>query len=237
MRPIKWISCPICAPKIRTVAEISKIMSFKAVQVEGALDRYLTLDQQGSIIATYVWIDGSGECLRAKSRTLNQLPKDPKELPIWNFDGSSTGQAAGHDSDVLLTAVAIFKDPFLRGDNILVLCECSTPDGTPVASNHRRTCVERMEKVKEHEPWFGIEQEYSLLDPIDDYPYGWPKNGFPAPQGPYYCAVGADRIFGRSVVEAHYRACLFAGIKVAGTNAEVMPGQVSLCVYEIVMKK
>lgn len=43
--------------------------------------------------------------------------------------------------------------------------------------------------------------------------------------GPYYCAVGADRVFGRDILEAHYRACLYAGVKIAGTNAEVMPAQ------------
>jgi len=54
---------------------------------------------------------------------------------------------------------------------------------------------------------------------------GWPQNGFPAPQGPYYCSVGTKHAHGRQVAEAHYRACLYAGIDISGINAEVMPGQ------------
>lgn len=147
------------------------------------------------------------------------------ELPIWNFDGSSTNQATGCNSDTYLMPVALFKDPFLRDNNKLVICDTYKYNNEPTESNKRWTCLKAMEAAKDFKPWFGIEQEYTLLDG-DLRPLGWPKNGFPGPQGPYYCGVGANKVYGRHIVEAHYRSCLYAGINVSGTNAEVMPAQV-----------
>ena len=88
------------------------------------LKRYLDLPQpEDKVLATYVWIDGSGENVRSKTMTVDFEPKEPSELPWWNFDGSSTAQAEGSNSDVYLKPVAIFRDPFLLGNNKLVMCE------------------------------------------------------------------------------------------------------------------
>lgn len=79
--------------------------------------------------------------------------------------------------------------------------------------------------VRDAHPWYGLEQEYTLFESDKITPLGWPKGGFPGPQGPYYCSAGTENSFGRDIMEAHLQACLFAGVKIAGTNAEVMPGQ------------
>jgi glutamine synthetase len=94
---------------------------------------FATLPQQGKILAEYVWIGGSGEDLRCKTMVLDSVPKDVSELRIWNYDGSSTAQAPGHDSEVLLKPAAIFRDPFRGGDNIIVMCSTYRPDGTPLS--------------------------------------------------------------------------------------------------------
>jgi glutamine synthetase len=193
----------------------------------GGRHSYADLDQGGKVIAEYIWIGGSGQDIRCKARSLDGPVSSPSELPEWNFDGSSTGQAPGHDSEVIIKPRAIFPDPFRGGDNILVLCDCYTPAGEPLPSNTRYPAAKVFSdpKVSETIPWFGLEQEYTLFKSDGRTVIGWPKGGYPQPQGPYYCAVGADRVFGRAVVEAHYKACLYAGVKISGVNAEVMPGQ------------
>ncbi|KAI2467384.1 glutamine synthetase [Annulohypoxylon bovei var. microspora] len=199
----------------------------KFVSYTENLMKYMKLDQKGNAMAEYIWIDAHGH-VRSKSKTITKIPTDgnfkPEDLPVWNFDGSSTDQAPGDNSDVYLRPVAVYPDPMRGVPNILVLAECWNADGTPNKFNHRHECAKLMEAHAEHVPWFGLEQEYTLLD-MEDRPYGWPKNGFPAPQGPYYCGVGAGRVMCRDIVDAHYKACLYAGIKISGTNAEVMPAQ------------
>ncbi|XP_068909528.1 glutamine synthetase 2 cytoplasmic isoform X1 [Tenebrio molitor] len=196
-----------------------------AVLNKAVAERYRSLPcPDGKIKATYIWIDGTGENVRAKTRTVDFVPSKPEELPVWNYDGSSTYQAEGTNSDTYLCPVALYNDPFTRGNNKLVLCDTYKYNKKPTETNKRFTCLQAMEAAKEAVPWFGIEQEYTLLD-MDMRPLGWPKNGFPGPQGPYYCGVGANKVYARDIVESHYSACLYAGINISGTNAEVMPAQ------------
>lgn len=190
------------------------------------MERYSRLKYDPKLVqATYVWIDGSGENVRAKTRTVNFVPKTAEELPNWQYDGSSTYQALGGNSDTTLVPRALYKDPTKSNPNdVIVMCDTYKPDGAPTESNKRAAMQEVFDKVKAELPWFGIEQEYTFMD-FDGRPLGWPSAGFPGPQGPYYCGVGADKVIARDIVEAHALACLYAGIDFAGTNAEVMPAQ------------
>lgn len=178
-------------------------------------------------LAEYIWLDGTTPVrqLRSKTRVVG-LSDKPKleEFPDWSFDGSSTKQAIGNDSDLNLKAVNFVKDPFRGGENYLVMCEVLNVDGTPHASNSRAQLRAVLDAgAASQDPWAGFEQEYTLFE--RNIPLGWPEHGFPAPQGPYYCGVGAEQIFGRNIVEDHAALCLEAGLCFYGINAEVMPGQ------------
>lgn len=192
------------------------------------------IDQGGKIIAEYVWLDGTGINLRSKCRTLDKKVTSLTDLPDWNYDGSSTYQAATESSEVHLKPVAFFRDPFRQGDNIIVLADgyvfadSSLTKLIPNNTNFRAAAKEIFDAVQHEETWWAIEQEYTLLriyTKFTKWPLGWPSNGYPNPQGPYYCSVGAANCFGRIISDMHYKACLYAGITISGTNAERFPGQ------------
>ena len=175
--------------------------------------------------AEYIWIDGTEPTplLRSKTKILKDGVTTP---PEWGFDGSSTEQATGDKSDCGLKPVFWCPDPIRGGKNILVLCEVILAQtGEPHPTNTRATCVAAAEKYKSAEMIYGIEQEYTMMR-VDGTPFGFPAGGgMPAPQGPYYCGVGAGRVVGRQIIEEHTEACMEAGLLIEGTNAEVMPGQ------------
>lgn len=177
------------------------------------------------VMAEYIWLDGQKPTakLRSKTKILDRAPIKIEDVPMWGFDGSSTEQAEGHFSDCMLKPVYYVTDPINKAPHILVMCEVLNADGSPHPSNTRHILAQVAEKYKNEEPWFGIEQEYTLYQ--KDWPLGWPEKGFPHPQGRYYCGVGHDEVHGRPLVEEHLRACLEAGLMVSGINAEVMPGQ------------
>ncbi|XP_022832974.1 glutamine synthetase-like [Spodoptera litura] len=254
------------------------------------MEKYSTLPiPKDKCLATYVWVDGTGEQLRSKDTTLKFLPIKPKDkfshimdkveekirmetfdtmtysqqnkylppyycprnleniykvecrlratrntdtfdenlkdLPILPFDGNSCGLTKRTNADLFLIPRAIYKDPFKRGNSILVMCDTYNYKMEPTRTNHRHKCAATYNKCKEHEPWFGLEQEFYLLNPIDSRPVGWPKCGFPRNSGQYYCGLGGDKVFGRELLEAHYRCCLYAGIPLWGTNPDLVPSQ------------
>ncbi len=178
-----------------------------------------------AIKAEYIWLDGykPTASLRSKTKILDTEVRSFQDLPDWAFDGSSTEQAEGKSSDCILKPVRMVKDPVRGNPHVLVLCEVLSPDGTIHPSNSRAHLRDVAQRFAEHESWFGIEQEYTLYKGMK--PLAWPPEGTPPPQGPYYCGVGADKVSGRDLVEAHLEACLTAGLHVCGINAEVMPGQ------------
>lgn len=192
-----------------------------------------------TVVAEYIWLGGNNE-LRSKKRVIEVGDTNTTmwniddnlhnidTFPDWNYDGSSTGQASGNDSEIVIKPRAIFKDPFslqigiMENNNYLVLCDTYLPNGQPLYNNQREPANNIFKLAEEQEPWFGLEQEYFLIDPPTDMPLGYNKDG---KQGQYYCSVGYENAIGRSMAEEHLQMCLYAGIKISGLNAEVAPGQ------------
>ncbi len=169
----------------------------------------------------YIWLDGYAPVpnLRGKTRLASEAPKSVEDLPEWGFDGSSTQQADGSDSDCVLKPVALYPDAWRGDDSYIVMCEVMLPNGDPHPSNYRATIED------DANTWFGLEQEYFLFK--DGVPLGWPKEGYPGPQGPYYTSVGFQNVgaIARTIVDEHLDLCLAAGINHEGINAEVAKGQ------------
>ncbi|MEC8671313.1 MAG: glutamine synthetase beta-grasp domain-containing protein, partial [Candidatus Thermoplasmatota archaeon] len=156
----------------------------------------------------YIWLDGfePTQSLRSKTLIRRKFSGKLKDCPDWSFDGSSTRQAEGNDSDCVLKPVAIFPDPD-RKNAYLVMNEVYNADGTPHATNARATIDD-----DDNDFWFGFEQEYFLWDPETNLPYGFPRDQ--TPQGQFYCSVGAKNAFGRDIIEEHLDQCLDAGLNV-----------------------
>ncbi|CAG9465926.1 unnamed protein product [Pedinophyceae sp. YPF-701] len=186
----------------------------------------------------YIWYDGA-EGSEEKGLIFNEMRSktkvmptpvtsmNPADFPEWSYDGSSTGQAEGNNSDMVLKPVFVCPDPIRGDDSVLVMCEVFCSDNeTPCPTNERAKLRAIMnEKTEAEKPLYGFEQEYTMMDGKTSRVYGFPEGGYPAPQGPFYCGVGSESVYGRELAEAHLDACLKAGLNLSGINAEVMPGQ------------
>lgn len=170
-------------------------------------------------LCEYIWLDGYQPEANLRSKTkvveLMEIPS-VQNLPLWSYDGSSTRQAEGSASDCILKPVKVYRDAG-RENGYLVMCEVLLPNGCPHPTNNRATYED------DSDFWFGFEQEYVIAK--EGLPLGFPKEGYPAPQGKYYCAIGNQNVVARDFVEEHLQLCLACGLNITGINAEVMIGQ------------
>src|SRR5882672_7559697 len=102
----------------------SSLLTLLQIAVAGACMSYQ---------AEYIWIDGTkpSPIMRNKTRVVAQ----GKQPGIWGFDGSSTNQAPGKNSDCVLRPVFVCPDPLRGGDNLLVLCDVELTDFSPHPTN------------------------------------------------------------------------------------------------------
>ena len=183
------------------------------------------------VVAEYIWLDARKR-LRSKTKVIHninyevwsEIVKLPAQqlankFPEWNYDGSSTGQAVGLNSELILKPKAVYNNPFSGGSSsVLVLCGTYDKDGNPLPSNSRHGALELFDKKMEEEPWFGIEQEYFVVG--NEYQISGNEK-----QGRYYCSVGKHNTYYRKIAEQHLDVCLRAGLRISGINAEVAPCQ------------
>lgn len=176
-------------------------------------------------VADYIWIGGSGE-LRSKTRVIAVNPSQTsvslKDIPVWNYDGSSTKQAEGKFSEVVIVPRAMYRNPFTMTNDVFVVCDTYTPDMIPHETNTRAKAAALFEKYASLKPWYGLEQEYFVIDPATNMPVGY-KHG--TTQGTHYCGIGTNNVFCRDIADQHMALCIRAGVSISGINAEVAPGQ------------
>lgn len=186
-----------------------------------------------TVYLEYIWIDGYGET-RSKTKVMTMTAGNLDDMllsdvPIWNYDGSSTKQASGESSEVLIRPQSIYRDPFRRrGFNYLVLCDTTTTDGTPHETNKRFETEKLFSSRMDEEPMFGIEQEFFILKHGNIL--GTSSTGVYTPQTKHYCGVGSHGSC-RKFIDEIADNSIFAGLSITGMNAEVETAQweVQLC--------
>lgn len=204
-----------------------------------------------SVFLEYIWLDHDG-VPRSKVRRTNpgeiKLGHPPdyylSQLPVWNFDASSTGQNIGRDTEAVLKPVRVYYSP-LNDNFLLVLCQLDLEYDRPsdllfekkqseddpdlprpvIGFNTRFWASQVAERYQHLKPWFGLEQEYTFLDPRTNLPYRWEEHGSRQGQGDYYCSVRYPYCQLDTLVREHLILCDRCGIMINGFNAEVLPSQ------------
>ena len=172
-------------------------------------------------IGEYVWLDSNNKFC-SKIRVFDIL-----QSPVWNYDGSSTGQATTESSEITLFPVEWFKHPLMEpieGFTIyLIICATYDINNNPLPNNHFHLANEYFNINPDEVPWFGLEQEYFFFK--NNNILGMKPTLDIIKNKLYYCNTINQPILGEKVALEHMNACLKAGIIISGINAEVVCGQ------------
>lgn len=172
----------------------------------------------------YVWLDGKNS-IRSKVKVMQKAEK-LEDIPIWNYDGSSTYQAFTDKSEVMLYPMKLYSNPFVTNGYIVI---CKTSHNLCPINIAEKIFSENVEEF----PMFGLEQEFFIMDIKTGKPLGWPVNGEPVSQGDYYCSIGSRYAYARDYLEECLNYLIKMGINITGMNYEVAPGQAEFQVCEI----
>ncbi|CAF0785963.1 unnamed protein product [Brachionus calyciflorus] len=179
-------------------------------------------------LASYVWIDSDyPDIFRTKTRTIEFEPLKPEDLPLW--DCAIAHATSYINTDLFIKPVKLFNDPFYASNrNKLVLCENYKHDKSLANENKRFECIESFKNLKKYSkstPKFIIEQYYTMFDHngIEKIDQSLIERGYTnskLPKDFHYCSIGIDRVSGRNIAECHFKACLYAGIRIKSFSCE-----------------
>lgn len=179
----------------------------------------------------YVWIDGYNK-LRNKIRLLHNLNniKSIKDIPTWNYDGSSTGQATTKNSEIILIPVRLYNNPFISYNKVksyIVLCEIDRFNKN-IDNRSYLTKFIKENNIKELEPMFGFEQEFFILSSSD--------NEEIKERNDHYCGISSCHSNERKCIDKIIKYALDMNLMITGYNAEVSMKQWEIQICDIGIK-
>lgn len=193
-------------------------------------------------LADYVWLDVNNK-FRSKTKVMKITQEENRyeiyHYDVWNYDGSSTGQANVNNSEMLLYPVRVYRKPFTC--DVIVYCENGRKEnnGVILLNGQRQYFDTVLEENSELEPMFGLEQEFFLVDKKTLLPYGVEKtNGIVKTLintiwntcDNQYCGVGNIHPKVREFMNNIMNKSLDMELGLTGMNMEVAPSQ---CEFQV----
>ncbi|XP_022294671.2 glutamine synthetase-like [Crassostrea virginica] len=192
----------------------------------------------GKVILEYVFLNLSRTDILDQTRVVSAEPRTVEDCPIWNANLWNRPDQVDSE-EMILKPVAMFENPFLKSPHKLVMCDVWVSHETPADFNTRVGLTKTLQRLERdsvtgyqpkqaHEPWFGIEQEYCVINE-DGVPVSYDPENFNYDTLVMYNHVGHRHCkhigSERELSSRHLMACLYAGLEIGGRVRENGPSQ------------